>query len=337
MDCSVVNLNQLKALDALEQSGSFSGAARRLGLTQPAVSIQLRKLQAYYGVKLFWRCGRRLEFSALGKALVLKARKILGLIDDFQETLSSAGALRTGCLDIGLSCHYLVMDLLAVFMERYPGIQVKAKIGDSATLVEDVIACRLDLAGVTDMVPDDRLTNLAYSDQAIVLFVARNHPWVGLPGISAELLNDQPMVARHHTSMTRQIFEQRLQGQCVHPRVVMELDSWEAMKEAVAAGIGFGIALEDEFIHDDRLTGIRINGLDLWARQYVVCLPEFEDLRPIQAFLEVVREIKTFRNGRTSDAPSDAKQTQPLAFQSLSRPMTGKPDSVETISKEHVQ
>ncbi|MBR9986625.1 MAG: LysR family transcriptional regulator [Desulfosarcina sp.] len=61
-----MNLHQLKALDALEQAGSFSGADHCLDLTQPAVSIQLKKLQAHYGVKLFWRCGRSLEFSAFG-------------------------------------------------------------------------------------------------------------------------------------------------------------------------------------------------------------------------------------------------------------------------------
>jgi aminoethylphosphonate catabolism LysR family transcriptional regulator len=299
-----VNLNQLKALDALEQAGTFSGAADLLGLTQPAVSIQLRKLQDHYGVKLFWRCGRHLEFSSLGRELVLKARKILGLIDDFQTTLASAGALRSGHLDIGLSCHYLVMDLLAVFMERYPGIRVKAKIGDSAKLIEDVIACRLDMAEITNLAPDDRLINVVYSDQAIVLFVALNHPWASLPGISINQLHDQPMVARHHTSMTRQIFEAQLKSHGIHPRVIIQMDSWEAMKEAVAAGIGFGIALEDEFIHDPRLVGIQINGINLSAKQYVVCLPEFEKLRPVQAFLDMVREVRTRRQA-SANRPSD--------------------------------
>lgn len=299
-----MNLNQLKALDALEQTGSFAGAAVRLGLTQPAVSIQLRKLQAHYGVKLFWRNGRRLEFSPLGDALVLKARKILGLLDDFTETLTSAGELRSGRLDIGLSCHYLVMDLLAGFMAKYPGIQVNATIGDSATLVDEVIACRLDIAGITGVVPDDRLVNHLYSDQSIVLFVAETHPWSQRPMIDAEELHDQPMVARHATSMTRQIFNRRLTLRGIRPRVVMELDSWEAMKAAVAAGIGFGIALADEFINDARLTGIRVNNLDLSARQYVVCLPEFERLRPVQAFLEVVDEVRSMRRGRSSASPA---------------------------------
>ncbi|WP_319407947.1 LysR substrate-binding domain-containing protein [uncultured Desulfosarcina sp.] len=314
-----MNLHQLKALEALEQTGSFSGAANCLGLTQPAVSIQLRKLQAHYGVTLFRRCGRNLEFSALGKDLVLKARMILGLIDDFEASLSSVSNLRSGHLKIGLSCHFLVMDLLSVFMERYPGVQVKATIGDSANLIEDVLGFRLDLAEVTGAEPDQRLINYAFSDHSIVLFVARNHPWVSLPGITASQLNDQPMVARHHTSKTRQIFQRRLKDRGVHPRIVMELNSWETMKEAVAAGIGFGIALEDEFIYDARLTGIRLTDIDLSARQFFVCLPEFEHLRPVQAFFEVVREIQSLHRKRSSDAPANGFRRPPIAFKSLFR------------------
>jgi len=61
----------------------------------------------------------------------------------------------------------------------------------------------------------------------------------------------------------------------------------------VAAGIGFGIALTDEFTHDDRLTGIPVTGIDLTARQYFICLPEYTHLRTVQAFLDLVREVKT--------------------------------------------
>jgi DNA-binding transcriptional LysR family regulator len=301
-----MNLNQLKALDALEQTGSFIGAANQLGLTQPAVSIQLRKLQKQYGVKLFWRNGRELKFSPLGKELVLKARKILGLVDDFKECLTSDNQLRSGYLTIGLSCHYLVMDLLSLFMERYPGINVNAKIGDSADLIEDVLACRLNLAAVTALAPDDRLVNIVYSHQNIVLFVAREHPWATRSALSPEHLHHQPMVARRTTSRTRQIFSCALGDRGIHPRVVIELDSWDAMKEAVAAGIGFGIALEDEFIQDTRLTSIRLKDLEMSARQYVVCLAEFEVLRPVQAFINVVGEVRALRTRRSHGPPTDS-------------------------------
>ncbi|GAB6908551.1 putative LysR family transcriptional regulator [Desulfosarcina cetonica] len=303
-----MNLNQLKALDALAQAGTFAGAAKHLGLTQPAVSIQLRRLQEHHGVKLFWRNGGQLEFSRLGESLVVKARTILGLLDDFEKTLASAGSLTSGNLAIGLSCHYFVMDLLAVFMERYPGIQVKARIGDSANLIADVLAGRLDLAEVTGEAPDPRLFNLNYSDQSIVLFVDRRHPWAKVPFIAAEALDAQAMVARHPSSMTRQIFQKRLKDRGIALRVVLELDAWEAMKAAVAAGIGFGIALADEFVPDERLVGIPVKGIDLLAKQYFVCLPAFERLQPVQAFFSVVRSVRQLR----ADRPSHSiRQTPP--------------------------
>jgi DNA-binding transcriptional LysR family regulator len=305
-----MNLNQLRALDALETTRSFTGAADRLGLTQPAVSVQLRKLQEQHGVKLFWRCGRYLEFSDLGNELVLKARKILGLVADFQETLVSASCLRSGRLEIGLSCHHFVMDLLSIFMARYPGVQVGARIGDSAELIEAVKDCRLDLAGVTGTEPDKTLYSLPYCDQSIVLFVSIHHPWAKRPYLDAITLDYQPMVARHCGSMTRQIFERRLARQSIRPRVVMELDSWEALKEAVAADIGFGIALEDEFAHDSRLVGVPVRDMDLSAGQFFVCLPEFEKLQAVKAFFDLVGEIKNHRQAQRTaghlDLPTGA-------------------------------
>lgn len=297
-----MNLHQLKALDALARHRSFSKAAKALGVSQPAVSIQLRKLQDQYGVNLFRRWGKQTELSELGDELVLKARKILGLLDDFETTLITAGNLEAGRLNIGLSCHYFVMEMLAVFMARYPGIQLRARIGDSQKLIDDILACRLDLAEVTGTVPDKRFHNYAYSEQCIVLFVAKGHPWTDLPALRAERLNGEAMVARHTTSMTRRIFQQRLAALDIHPRVVMELDAWEAMKEAVAAGMGFGIALQDEFSRDERLTGIPVSGIDLSARQYFICLPEFEHLRTVQAFLALAREVKQFRGRSKTDA-----------------------------------
>jgi DNA-binding transcriptional LysR family regulator len=228
------------------------------------------------------------------------------------------------------------MDLLAVFMERYPGVQVKAKIGDSAKLIEDVIACRLDIAGVTGLEPDNRLVNIAYRDQPIILFVARNHPWARHVGISAAELNDQPMVARHGSSMTRRIFESRLNDRNIHPRILIELDSWEAMKAATAAGIGFGIALEDEFGHDDRLVGITLTDVDLSARQYFVCLPEFEQLRSVQAFLDVVRELQRPIVGQRGSFSAEAiADRDPVALPSYYSPHCIFPLPMTCFNKEN--
>lgn len=197
-----VNIQQLKALDAVASHGSCLQAAKALAVTQLAVSIMLCRLQDEHGFKLFIRWGKQAEFSVLGQAPAEKARKILRLLDDFKETISAANCLQTGKLEIGLSCHYFVMDMLAIFMERYPDVKIRAQVGDSRALVEDILKCRLDLAEVTAAKPDKRLFNLAYNNQDIVLFVAKNHPWADLKTLPVEKFDGRPMVARHSTSMT---------------------------------------------------------------------------------------------------------------------------------------
>ncbi len=238
------NITQLKALDALERERHFSRAADSIGISQPALSAQIKKLQESYDAKLLKRWGRQVEFSKLGKELTVKARKIIGLLDDFESSLQAAADLRTGYLDIGLSCHYFVMDILSVFMERYPGIQIKAEIGDSKPLLEKVPTCQLDIVGITGKISDPRLHQYKYSDQDIVLFVARDHPWSKQKNtLSIADLDGEPMVARTEKSMTRRIFWEALEEQSVKPDIVLELDTWETMKEAVASGSPWKMSL----------------------------------------------------------------------------------------------
>ena len=290
-----ITLTQLKALDALERERHFSRAAKAIGISQPAISAQIKKLQESHDTRLLYRWDRRVEFSRLGEELALKARKIVGLLDDFEASLHASSALRSGHLDIGLSCHYFVMDILAVFMERYPGIQLKAEIGDSKPLIEKVRSCQLDIAGITGGVSDPQLYQYKYSDQTIVLFVALDHPWTRLDTLTVAELEGEPMVARTKQSMTRQIFSDKMDEAGVQPDVVLELDTWETMKEAVASGIGFGIALEDEFGHDSRLAKLKLADVDLTAGQYFVCLREFHTIATIKAFLNLVREVSRSR------------------------------------------
>lgn len=291
-----ISIAQIKILDAVAREKNFSRAALYLGISQPAVSLQLRELQKRYGVGIYFRRGKEIHLSGLGTGLVKTGRKVLGLLDEMDTCLKEASDLLSGKIRIGLSCHYFVRDLIARFMARYPGVRVKASVGHSGSLMDAVLDCRLDVAEVTALAPDPRLHNLKYSDQEIFLFVSRTHPWASRRQIRISQLHNEKMVALHTPSMTRQIFNDRLKGKEIRPRVMLELDNWEAMKEVVAAGVGFGIALEDEFGPDDRLCKIRFTGQPLVAHQYFVCQPEYRELKVISAFLDVAeKEMETRR------------------------------------------
>ncbi|MBN2233416.1 MAG: LysR family transcriptional regulator [Deltaproteobacteria bacterium] len=292
-----MNLTQIRAMDALARTGSLTRAAKAIGISQPAISQQLRRLQDDCGgVILFRRTGRSVEFTEIGREAAIKAGRLLGLLDDLHDTLEAARDLRHGYLNIGLSCHHFVMGLVADYMCRYPDIQVRARIGDSINLLDDVRGCRLHVAGITAEEPVSGLFNQLFSRQRIVLFVGRDHPWAAETRLSAGKLDGRRMVTWHSTSMTRTIFTRRLGAKGIRSRVVLELDSWETIREAVAGGMGFGIALADECTADPRLRQIPLDGVDTEVRQYFVCLPEFIDLGTVKAFFELAAERQEERD-----------------------------------------
>ncbi|MCG8552724.1 MAG: LysR substrate-binding domain-containing protein [Desulfobacterales bacterium] len=285
-----ISLPQIRVLDAVATEKNFSRAAARLGITQPAVSTHLRDLQKRYGINIYFRRGNKILLTPLGNELANSGRKVLGLLERMDHQIRDAAHLKAGKIKIGLSCHYFVTKLLPKFIKVYPGIKIKANIGHSGKLKEEVLSCQLDVAEVTAIEPDPLLYNLKFSEQRILLFVSQDHPWAGQPCINMEQLNGEKMVALSNKSMTRQIFNMNLDGKGVRPDIVLELDNWETMKETVMAGVGFGIALEDEFGPDDRLVKIPIKGASFKANQYFVCLPEYRELNVVSAFLDIAKK-----------------------------------------------
>jgi DNA-binding transcriptional LysR family regulator len=290
-----MNIPQLKALDAAVRTKSYTRAAQELGISQPAVSQQLRELEKQYQVRLIYRRGKQIEFTPLALALVRKARICLTFIKDMEQTLLAEGNLQAGSFNIGLSCHYLVMELIASFMERYPAVSVNSHIGDSANLVERILDCQLDIAAITAMEPDPRVEHLLYSSQRIVAVVNRENSWAERDSIDVAELQNIPMIARHSSSGTRVIFEQQLAELHVAPSVALELDSFDAMLEAVVANIGFAIVLEDEFNGDERLQCVPFSGAEMIANQYLIYLPEYKELNAVSCFLSLAAEAKVIK------------------------------------------
>jgi aminoethylphosphonate catabolism LysR family transcriptional regulator len=285
-----VNYVQMRAFNAVATHGGFSRAARALGVSQPAVTVHVRSLEEAVGTRLFHRHGATIELSADGRDLHLKVRRIFAMIEDLDHSLTSTSEMRAGHLTVGLCGPHFVMDLLAAYIDRFPSIELKARMGNSAGLLSELADHRVDVAMLTQTEPDPRYFNLLYARQTVMVFVGRDHPWAGRNALRISELHDQRMVQRETGSTTRAIFEHAVARAGVHPRIVLELGSREAVREAVAAGIGFGVVLEAECWRDDRVAAIGLEDADLQAGEYLVCLPDSLDLRIVRTFVELTRE-----------------------------------------------
>lgn len=285
-----MNYAHLRAFHAVANEGGFTRAADRLGVTQPTLSAQVKALEDNFGVALFDRRGRGIVATTLGRQLLDITRRLFLLEEEAQELLARARDLTTGHLRVSADGPYHVVPFLAAFAERYPAVHISLAIGNSQEVLNSLLHYQADVAVVADLEADPKLESIVCAESRLVVFVPRQHPWSRRRGIRLADLDGEPMVLREQGSMTRRIFERATARAKVKPRVIMEIESREAVREAVAAGLGIGVVSEPEFGNDERLVSVPVIDGDLILREYVVCLRERRNLRIVAALLDLVRE-----------------------------------------------
>lgn len=286
-----MNWAQLRAFHAVAREGSFTTAARALQLTQPTVSSQVSALEEGYGVRLFDRRGRRVVLTALGGTLYAATQRLFALEDEVEDILSGARELQSGHLKVGADGPHHIIPILAVFNRQYPGLDVSLAMGNAEKVLQDLRNYRVDVAMLAKVEDDLRLYAVPYRRSRLVLFVPRSHPWAKRSAIRLQEVTAQRMILREAASVTRQIFQSALAEAGIKPQAVMQIESREAVREAVAAGLGIGVVSEAEFDHDKRLVALRVRDAKLEISEHVVCLQERRRLRIVRAFLDVVRQV----------------------------------------------
>ncbi len=283
-----MNHSQLRAFHAVASEGSFTKAANSLHVTQPTLSGQVKALEKTYGVKLFDRRGRRVGPTALGQELLILTRRLFSLEAETEHLLSAARGLQKGHLRVGADAPYHVTAALAAYTQRYPGIQISLTVGNSAELAHDLLEHKLDVAVLANISGDPRFYAKPLRHDRLVAFVARTHPWAKRRRVDLADLKEQRLVLREQGSATRQIFETAMARRGLAWGEVLDMNSREAVRETVAAGLGVGVVSAGEFSKDSRLAILELTGADMAMTEYIVCLAERQDLRLVRSFLDLV-------------------------------------------------
>ncbi|HXV26348.1 MAG TPA: LysR substrate-binding domain-containing protein [Alphaproteobacteria bacterium] len=284
-----MNIAQLRAFHAVASAGGFTRAAARLGVTQPTLSGQVKALEAAYGVELIERRGRQLVPTEIGTALLDVTRRIFGLTEEAEQLLAAARGLDRGHLRLGADAPYHVLPALGAFTKRYPKLRLSLTVGNSESLIRDLLDHRIDVAVVANLAPDPRFHAVPVRHDRLVLFVPKAHAWARRRRVRPADLAGQRLVLREPGSSTRRVFETAMARAGIALEEVIEINSREAVREAVAAGLGIGIVSESEFGNDPRLAKIALVEAEVGATEYVACLDDRKELRLIRAFLELVQ------------------------------------------------
>ncbi|AUB76237.1 LysR family transcriptional regulator [Pseudomonas sp. Lz4W] len=281
---------QLKAFHAVAVHGSFTRAAERLFLSQPAISDQVRKLEERFGVLLFHRNKRSVRLTDLGDRLLSITQRLFVVQAEAQELLQDSQALQTGSLVLAVDAPVHVLPQIARFCERYPGISVKIETGNTDESLARLFNYQADLALLGREVSDDRLLSLRLRSDPMVAFVARTHPWAGRSSICLSDLEDTPLVLREIGSVTRQTLEEEMSQAGLRMRAAIQVEGREAAREAVVVGIGVGVVSAAEFGSDSRVIALPITDCKRRLTETLVCLQEQSSRRVVATFLDIVRE-----------------------------------------------
>ena len=281
---------QLKAFHAVAVHGSFTRAAAKLFLTQPAISDQVRKLEERFGVLLFHRNKRSVHLTDLGERLLGITQRLFVIEAEAQELLQDSRALQTGSLILAVDAPVHVLPQIARFCERYPGISVKIETGNTDESLARLFSYQADLALLGREVSDERLLSLALRNDPMVAFVARSHPWASRESICLADLDDTPLVLRETGSVTRQTLEEEMSRAGYRIRPAIQVEGREAAREAVVVGIGVGVVSAAEFGADARVCALPITDCTRRLTETLVCLREQSSRRVVATFLDMVRE-----------------------------------------------
>lgn len=280
---------ELKSFHMVARLGSITQAAKKLGLSQPTVTTQIRNLEAQYGVELFYRGGRRFTLSEEGARLLPMVQKLLQQEADIQFFLRNSGQMQ-GSLRIAATAPYYVLDLVRRFRERFAHIQVTLEIGNSQQVIEALEEYRVDLAASSQLEQDARFTRLTLGEDPLVLAVHRTHPLAVHTRLSPAALAGHCLLMRETGSTTRLLTEQMLHESGVAPGPLLEIGSRESIREAVLRNIGISVIARHEVPDNPDLRVIALDNAPV-IPEYLYCLRERRQAKLPAAFLSIAREI----------------------------------------------
>jgi DNA-binding transcriptional LysR family regulator len=288
-------LRQLKVFEAVARNLSFTRAAEELYTTQPTVSIQLKQLTDIVGQPLLEQIGKRVFLTDAGRELLKVCRDIFEGLSRFDMLISDMKGVKAGRLQLAVitTAKYFVPRLLGLFCQRYPGIDVSLKVDNRERLLQRMTDNQDDLY-VLGQPPEHMEVELKpFLENPMVVLAARDHPLAGLKNIPPQRLTEEQFLMREPGSGTRLATEKFFRERGVKLKVRMELGSNEAIKQAVAGGLGIAVlsahtlALERSA---DELVILDVEGFPIRRHWYLAYAKDKQLSVVAQAFLEFLHE-----------------------------------------------
>jgi DNA-binding transcriptional LysR family regulator len=292
-----VNISHLRTFVAVVENDSFSGAARALHLSQPAVTMQIQSLEADIGATLLDRQYRKIELTEAGRLLLPVAEDILKQVERVRDEIDQLSDTVTGRLMLAASTtpgQYVLPRLVGSFLKENPEVGVSISVMDTAQVVEAVEAGEAGLGVTGARIKGAKVTFEKLGHDDLLLVCPPGHPLASAEDPPLDEIVEHPFVMREEGSGTRIVTEEMLRGADVDPgdlNVVTELGTGEAIVSAVEGGMGIAVVshwLVDKAVELGTVTVVSSDYFPVHRPLFAV-LPRGTMTRAADAFLDHLR------------------------------------------------
>ena len=268
-------LQQLRLFEAVARHGSFTRAAEAIHLTQPAVSIQVKRLEDTLGTALFEQMGKRIYLTAAGKALYDTCSDVFERFDTFENELEELKGEVAGQLNLAAvtTAKYFLPHYLGAFLRLYPKVTPQLKASNRARILERLDGNEDDLYIMATLPERDDIKVHTFLRDELVAFAHPGHPLAKQRQIPLSRLSEERVIFREQGSGIRMTLERLYKEQGIKIEPYMELGSGEAIKQAVMSGIGIAVlsnfSLRME-LENKRLILLNVEGLPIQRNWYAI-------------------------------------------------------------------
>lgn len=270
-------LHQLKVFEATARHGSFTRAAEELFLTQPTVSMQVKQLTKAIGLPLFEQVGKRLYLTDAGRELFSTCKEIFDKLEQLEMKVADFKGMKQGHLRLAVitTAKYFMPRLLGPFCQLYPGIDVSLTVTNHERVI-DRLANNQDDLYVMSQLPDHlEITTHPFLDNPLVVVAPDTHPLAHQHNIPLKRVAEEPFIMREPGSGTRRAIQTMLDRDGLSVKVRLELGSNEAIKQAIAGGLGISVLSRHTLGPEgsnDGLTVLDVEGFPIERQWYAVSL-----------------------------------------------------------------
>ena len=285
--------SQIRAFNEVAATGSFSAAARALGLSQPAITSQIKALEEGFSVRLFERTASGSELTTLGHRLFQRTAAQREVERDATEILLTARALEVGELSIAAGAPGPAMEQVARFRQRYPGIKIDISFGNWQEVVTAIRERRADLGILTAAPSGSEMFRTPLLYQSLVALVPQAHPFATRASLRLADLSGQALLFRSGRSQTQRELNAALKARGLSLTPLFWLESREAVFEAAAQGVGIGFMFNAASLREGGIVRVPILDIPETFPEHLFCLRTKMDTPTVSAFLETAGRAGT--------------------------------------------